>query len=215
MGAKLVAGSAYGKGSGSAKARALRRAASRFAKGRGGIALIGMTDATRLPDPLKALDALPAGSALVWRAYGAGANAADIQRLAARARAKNCLLLIAGEPKLCRRLGAGGLHLPERLLGRRHGAGLGLITAAAHSEAAIRAAAHAGATAVLISPVFPTASHPGAATLGIVRFAKLARLARALGMAPYALGGVATGADIRRLAGTGAAGVAGIGFLLD
>jgi len=210
-----VAGSAYGKGSGGAKACALFRAASRLSNSRGGIALIGMTDTVRLPNPLRALDALPAGSALVWRAYGAGTDAADFRRLAARARAKKCLLLIAGEPKLCRRLGAGGLHLPERLLGRHHGAGLGATTAAAHSEAAIHAAARAGAAAVLISPVFPTASHPGTATLGIVRFAKLARLARALGLAPYALGGIITGAHIRRLTGTGAAGVAGLGFLLD
>ena len=132
-----------------------------------------------------------------------------------RARAKNCLLLIAGEPMLSRRLGANGLHLPERMLTRPYGNGHGAITAAAHSETAIHAAARAGAAAVLISPVFPTASHLDAVALGIVKLAKLARLARTLGMAPYALGGIATGADIRRLAGTGAAGVAGIGFLHD
>ena len=145
MEAKLVAGSTYGKGRGNAKARALRQAASRLSGGRTGIALIGMTDAKRLSDPLKALDALPAGCALIWRAYGAGTDAGEFQRLAARARAINCLLLIAGDPKRARRLGAGGLHLPERLLGRIHGSRAGATTAAAHSEAAIHRAARAGA----------------------------------------------------------------------
>jgi len=215
MGAKLVAGSTYGKGRGSAKARALRRAASRLTNGRNGIVLIGMTDATRLPDPLKALDALPAGCALVWRAYEAGADAGEFQRLAAGARAKNCLLLIAGAPKRARRLGAGGLHLPERMLGHRHGTGVGAITAAAHSEAAIHRAARAGADAVLISPVLPTRSHEGAPPLGPVRLAHLARIARALGLVPYALGGISEARHVRRLAGTDIAGVAGIGFLLD
>ena len=215
MEAKLVAGSTYGKGRGNAKARALRQAASRLSGGRAGIALIGMTDAKRLPDPLKALDALPAGCALIWRAYGAGTNAGEFQRLAARARAINCLLLIAGDPKRARRLGAGGLHLPERLLGRIHGSRAGATTAAAHSEAAIHRAARAGAEAVLISPVLPTRSHEGAPPLGPIRLAHLARTARALGLVPYALGGISEARYVRRLTGTGIAGVAGIGFLLD
>lgn len=215
MGAKLVAGSANGKGSGSAKARAIQSAARRLSGGRRGVVLIGMTDAVRLPDPLKALDALPAGCALVWRAYGTGADATEFQRLAVRARAKNCLLLVAGEPKRARRPGAGGLHLPERLLGRFHGNGFGAVTAAAHSEAAIHRAARAGADAVLISPVLPTQSHEGAPSLGPVRLAHLARIARALGLAPYALGGISEAHQVRRLAGTSIDGVAGIGFLLD
>ncbi|MDO8837591.1 MAG: thiamine phosphate synthase [Parvibaculum sp.] len=208
-----MAGNTNGKRRGSAKAHAMHRAVSYLSGARGGIALIGMTDAARLSDPQMALDALPAGCALVWRAYDAGTTAANLRRLTARARAKNCLLLIAGEPKLSRRLGAGGLHLPERMLGRPYRNGYAAVTAAAHSEAAIRAAARAGAVAVLISPVFPTASHPGTAMLGVVRFAKLARLARTLGMTPYALGGITTSEHIQRLAGTGAAGVAGTGFL--
>lgn len=210
-----MAGSAYGKGRGSTSARALRDAALRLSGGRSGVALIGMTDAKRLPDPLTALDALPAGCALIWRAYGTGAGAEEFRRLAARARAKNCPLLIAGDPKRARRLGAGGLHLPERLLGRLHGNGAGAITAAAHSEAAVHRAARAGAQSVLISPVLPTLSHEAAPALGPVRLAHLARIARTLNLVPYALGGISEARHVRRLAGTGIAGVAGIGFLLD
>ncbi len=210
-----MAGNTNGKRRGGTKARAIHRAVSYLSGARGRIALIGMTDAARLPDPQMALDALPAGCALVWRAYDAGTTAANLRRLTARARARNCVLLIAGEPRLSHRLGVGGLHLPEHMLGRRYAENFGTITAAVHSEAALQAAARAGANAVLISPVFPTASHPGAPALGVVRFAALARRARALGLVPYALGGIGAEDDVRRLSGTGVAGIAGIGFLQD
>ncbi|HEX7774936.1 MAG TPA: thiamine phosphate synthase, partial [Parvibaculum sp.] len=88
-----------------------------------------------------------------------------------------------------------------------------VMTAAAHSEAAIFRAARARIDAVLISPVFPTASHPGAPALGVVRFARLAHLARRLGLRVYALGGITGPASLRRLTGSGADGVAGVGFL--
>ena len=215
MGAKLVAGSANGKGSGAAKARAMRDAARRLSGRRNGIVLIGMTDASRLPDPDRALDALPEGSALIWRAYGAEPTATNLRRLAARARERNCLLLIAGEPAYVLRLDAVGRHLPERQLGRSRRSVHAAVTAAAHSEIAIRRAARIGVDAVLISPVLPTLSHRGARPLGPVRLARLARLAHALGLACYALGGITDTRDVRRLSGTGVDGVAGIGFLLD
>jgi thiamine monophosphate synthase len=195
------------------KTAQLRSAARRLAQGSGGVVLVGMTDATRLPDPLAALDALPRGEALIWRSYGERPIAAAMQHVARVARAKGCLLLLAGEPGPARRLGVDGLHLPERFLKRPYRESYGIVTAAAHSEAAVHEAARAGANAILISPVFPTASHPGAPALGILKFAVLARLARSLGMAPYALGGITTADDVKRLTGTGAAGIAGIGFL--
>ncbi|MGB6086354.1 thiamine phosphate synthase, partial [Parvibaculum sp.] len=79
---------------------------------------------------------------------------------------------------------------------------------------AIRLAAAARVDAVLISPVFPTESHPGGKTLGLIRLAQLARHARSLNLKPYALGGIITPTHISRLSGTGVEGVAGIGFLL-
>lgn len=199
------------------------RIAWRLKRNANAIALIGMTDPDRLPDPVAALQALPPGSALIWRAYGVEPNAADLRRLSSAAERKNCRLLLAGHPRFVRRLNAGGLHLPERMAGRRFNAGYVVslndlppgvaVTVACHSERAIHAAAKVNADAVVISPVFPTASHPHAKSLGVSRFARLARLAQSLGMAPYALGGIATEANIRRLSGTGAAGVAGISFL--
>lgn len=197
--------------------------ARHLAMGASAIPLIGVTDPERFPDPWKALAALPRGAALIWRAYDTPPDAAALRSLSAAARTKNCLLLVAGYPQAALWTGTHGLHVPERSLARRYENGYLLslsnlppglaLTAACHSEKAILAASRAGADAVLISPVFPTASHPQADTLGIVRFARLARIARARGMTPYALGGIKTSADVRRLVGSGAAGIAGLSFL--
>ncbi|NIJ43300.1 thiamine-phosphate pyrophosphorylase [Parvibaculum indicum] len=204
------------------KASPLARAARRL-NADGAPALIGMTDPVRLPDPERALAALPPGNILIWRAYGQRLGRDEIRHVARLAENRNCLLLLAGQPRLA--IHAHGMHLPEYALidpltdgylmdPQERGPGF-IVTAAAHSRSAIRRAAQRGVDAVLLSPVFPTQSHPGAAHLGTVRLASLARHAAALGLASYALGGVSSPADIRRLKGTGVTGIAGIGFLLD
>lgn len=200
----------------------MMRAARWLSGGRARVALIAMTDPERLPDVEAALRALPRGAALIWRAYDGDASPERLRHLISLARRKQVLLLVAGHPALAARTGTMGIHLPERELRRprsgyyviprlRRG-GLAL-TAACHSEAAIRRAAEGGAEAVLISPVFATKSHAGAKPLGLIRFAQLARIAARFGLLPYALGGIVTEAHVRRLQGTDAAGIAGIGFL--
>ena len=203
------------------KASQLARAARRLTTG-GAPALIGMTDPVRLPDPERALAALPPGNILIWRAYGEALSRRDVQHVARLAENRNCLLLLAGQPRLA--MHAHGMHLAERqlidpftdgyLMDRRSHRPDFIVTAAAHSEAAIRCASQRDVDAVLLSPVFPTQSHPGAAHLGTVRLASLARHATALNLTSYALGGVSAAADIRRLKATGVTGIAGIGFLL-
>lgn len=201
----------------------MERAARWASGGQSPVALIAMTDPERLPDAETALRALPRGAALIWRAYGEVADPARFRRLTSLARRRGIILLVAGRPSLAARTGTMGIHLPERevrrarsgsyVIPRRfHAPGLAL-TAACHSEIAIRLAAEAGADAVLISPVFETKSHAGAKPLGLLRFVHLARLAASLGLAPYALGGIISEREVRRLQGTGAAGIAGIGFL--
>jgi thiamine-phosphate pyrophosphorylase len=115
--------------------------------------------------------------------------------------------------------------LPERALkipltdgmfkGPRSNSPHGLVTAAAHSRRAIVAAARAGVDAVLISPVFSTRSHPDGSTLGVTRFAALARFARSLGLGVYALGGITDATKIRRLNQSGATGIAGIDIFIE
>jgi thiamine-phosphate pyrophosphorylase len=166
-----------------------------------------MTDEIRLPEPLPVARALARGSGVVLRHYGAPDRVALAARLA---RLPGIVVLVAGDIGLAYAVRAQGLHLPEgsppppRL--RRRGF---LITMAAHSVPALRRARALGADAAVLSPVFPTASHPGARPLGPLRFAALARTA---GLPVYALGGI-TAASARRLQRSGAIGFAAIGGL--
>ena len=176
-------------------------------------ALVLMTDDVRLADPLPAAGALPPGSAVILRHYRAPERASLARSLAAIARRRGLILLVGEDPVLARRVGAHGVHLPERAIGRAGAVRWHrdwLITAAAHSHAALRSVAAAGADAVLLAPVFATASHPGARALGPQRFAALAN---ACPLPVYALGGIDR-ARAQLLHGTGAVGIAGIGGLI-
>jgi thiamine-phosphate pyrophosphorylase len=179
--------------------------------------LILVTDAKRLPDPVPAAAALPRGSAVILRHYelertARRALARRLKRLCRRRRLK---LIVAGDSRLAHDVGADGLHLREAQLrgpipcgpaARRRG---WLVTAAAHSPAGVLLAARRGADAVLLSPVFATASHPGRRTLGPLRFAALARSSP---LPVYGLGGI-EGGNARRLVGSAAVGLAALGAL--
>jgi thiamine-phosphate pyrophosphorylase len=84
------------------------------------------------------------------------------------------------------------------------------MTAACHSLHALRQAERAGADLALLSPVFPTASHPGGHVLGPFR---ASAIARASGMPVLAMGGI-DAATTCRLPPT-FFGVAAIGMLAD
>lgn len=178
--------------------------------------LILMTDARRLPDPRAAIRRLPRGGAVILRHYESPDRAALARNLAGLCRQRGIRLLIAGDWRLAAAVGAGGVHLPEGMARRGRlawGGGVKpagfMVTAAAHSPAALWRAARAGADAALLSPVFATASHPGAAGIGVLRFAGWCRSAP---LPVYALGGVSP-RTARRLTGSGAAGLAAIGAL--
>lgn len=152
-----------------------------------------MTDERIAPaDLLRAAARLPRGSAIVLRHYGLGdaARRALFEQLKAIARRRRCLILLAGDPAQAHVWGADGHHgrapapAPARTSrkGRRW-----LHSAPAHDAGELAAARAAGADAVLLSPLFATRSHPGAAPLGPARFAALARRAP---MPVIALGGV-------------------------
>lgn len=149
------------------------------------------TDAQRLPDPRAAVARLPPGlCGVVLRhddAPGRERLGADLARTC---RARRLVLCVAGDPTLAARLGAG-LHLRNgrRLPGPRCGK---FVTSSAHGLPDLRRAARAGASLAFLSPVWPTASHPGAPALGLLRW----RILAAQSPIPVcALGGV----DARRL----------------
>ena len=78
----------------------------------------------------------------------------------------------------------------------------GRVSASAHNLRELRTAERRGAAFVFLSPVFPTRSHPGARTLGRVRFGLIAQQAR---IPVIALGGLDTrkGRSLRALGAYG------------
>ncbi len=174
-----------------------------------------MTDHVRLPDPTIAMHRLPPGSAVILREPDRERRAALARRLQPLCRLLSVRLLIANDWRLARAIGADGVHLSEASVRRASRPWKSsrppgwIVTAAAHSPAAVRRAIKLGVDAVLLSPVFATKSHPGARTIGPLRFA---RWVRESPIPVYALGGIDAKAA-RRLAAAGAAGFAAIGGL--
>ena len=169
-----------------------------------------LTDSQRLADPLPAILRLPIGSLVILRHYEATDRSFLATKLARLCRERRLTLLVAGDFSLAVRLGTG-IHLPEglaRLVRARerlwHRNGGRLLTAAAHDRRALRQARAIGADAAFLAPVFPTESHPGRRCLGLLSFRRLTRRA---GVPVYALGGVRD-TTVRRLRGSGAAGIA-------
>jgi len=176
-----------------------------------------VTDARRLPDPLPAIRHLQRGDGVLFRHYEwpPAKRLGLARQVAELCRRQGLVLVVAGDARLARAVGADGVHLPQALIHQaataRRG-GLALVTAAAHDPGAIAQAARRAIDAVLVSPVFATASHPGAASLGVLRFAALTTEADRKGLSVYALGGI-TAASFARLRGLPLAGYAAIGSL--
>jgi thiamine-phosphate pyrophosphorylase len=182
----------------------LARAAARLnaRNGRGLPPLVLMTDDARDVDWVEAVSSLPRGAAVIVRHRQARAREMLARRLRGVALARGVKLLIADDEALALRVRADGMHVPQRhgdktvAIKARHPHWL--VTASAHN-----AAMRVPADAVIIGPVFATASHPGAAGLGVVRFASIALRARRV----YALGGI-DASSIQRLLTVPIAGVA-------
>jgi thiamine-phosphate pyrophosphorylase len=149
------------------------------------------TDPARTPDPAALARRLPKGAALVFRAFAAADAEAQGRRLRALVHARGGRLLVGADAGLAARIGADGVHLPERAAARARALKAGrpgwIVTAAAHSLTAARRARAAGADAAVVSAVFPSRSPSAGAPIGTLRLAAVARRA---GLPVYALGGV-------------------------
>jgi thiamine-phosphate pyrophosphorylase len=187
----------------------LARAAARLnaRNGRGLPSLVLMTDDARDADWAEAVSALPRGAAVIVRHREPLAREMLARRLRGVALARGVKLLIADDEALAVRVRADGMHVPQRYgakaaaIKARHPHWL--VTASAHEASAV----HAPADAVIVGPVFATASHPGAASLGVARFASLAT---GTPRRVYALGGV-DAASAQRLSAMPICGIALIG----
>ncbi|MFN7175594.1 MAG: thiamine phosphate synthase [Thermaurantiacus sp.] len=124
-------------------------------------------------ETLAAARALPRGSGVVLRHYNLATpdRAALLAALRPVARRRGLVLLVAAPWPGAR---ADGVHLSGFAALPRHRR-QGIVSAATHSASELRRAARAGADLLFLSPVFATASHPGARTLGPLRFGLAAR----------------------------------------
>lgn len=170
--------------------------------------LVLVTDPARTPDPVAAAARLPRGAAVIFRGFGRPEAGELAARLASLARRRGLVLLVGADAALAARVGAAGVHLPERnlhLARRLKAARPGwLVTGAAHSRRALVRAARSGVDAALLSPAFASRSPSAGRPLGPVRFTALARGSR---IPVLALGGI-DARTARRI--SGAAGLAAV-----
>ena len=168
------------------------------------------TDPDRMADVVAAAERLPRGAGIVHRGFGRPGAAAEALALSRLARRRGLVLLIGQDAALAARVGAHGVHLPERDL--RHLPRLcrqrprWIVTVAAHSTAALAHAGRAGAHGAFLSAVFPSRSPSAGRPLGVTRLAAMVRTAT---IPVLALGGVGP-RTVARLKGTGVVGFAAV-----
>ena len=124
-------------------------------------------------------------------------------------------LMLHGDPRIARETGLFGIHLPAGVDGRSARAALGpaaWVSASAHSLDEVLAVAAAGVDAVMLSPVFATASKPGyGPAFGLEALVESARLSP---IPIIALGGITDGSRVRACLEAGASGVAVMGVVM-
>ena len=171
--------------------------------------LLFFTDPGRTARPWETAARLPAGSGVVFRAFGAADALDTARRLREATRGRGGLLLIGLDAELAEAVEADGVHLPERALDQAPALAAARpdwrITGAAHSADSLARASHLDAA--VLSPVFPargaSAERP---SLGVARFSDQARAAA---VPVYALGGIDS-SNARALVGSSACGLAGV-----
>lgn len=172
--------------------------------------LLVFTDPVRTPRPWEIAERLPPGAGLVFRHFGDPEAEMMARRLRDITRSRHVTLLIGLDADLADRVGADGVHLPERavsaayaLSGRRPD---WLLTGAVHDPA--RLDAGCDLHALVLSPIFttsgPSADRPALGVEALTAFAN------AQPKPVYALGGIDE-ANVFELADSGACGVAGVG----
>jgi len=140
-------------------------------------------------------------------------------RLRLATRVVGARLIVNGDPRIARDVGADGVHLGRGAGGVRDARSIlrdAWVSTAAHSDDDVRRASDEGADAVLVSPVFATRPPSASAQAKQARGLDALRSARSLArpaMAVYALGGV-TAENARACVEAGADGVAVLRALL-
>ncbi len=191
-------------------AQALNRAAAAVSPGVASLPpLLFFTDPVRTPRPWEVAARLPRGAGVVYRGFGRPGMVEGARQLRRVTADRGVRLLIGQDIDLAEAVGADGVHLPERDLGRakalrsRHP--FWLITGALHGDAAVSGLE--ALDAVVLSPVFRAGGMSAVRDpLGVEVVTRYA------GRAPlpvYGLGGI-TAETATALAGSGLCGLAAI-----
>lgn len=174
--------------------------------------LIFMTDPNRVSDIIKAAREIPCGAAIIYRHFGSAHKFVDAEVLRDITFDRGQQFLIGDDPALAIDVGADGVHF-------RRDAKLESPTLWRHrcpdwliSMAGIKTGAYEGDLSVLdglfISSVFSSQSPSSGSPIGVKT---LSDKAQNLPVPIFALGGVNKD-TAPKLLGSGAAGIAGVGF---
>lgn len=110
------------------------------------------------------------------------------QVMALAAQYEQVMVLINDDQELARTVGAGGVHLSSQQLWQiERRPDFARVAASCHGAADLARAAGLGLDFVVLGPLLPTASHPGAAGIGWPAFARLIERSP---LPVYALGGL-------------------------
>ena len=189
-------------------ATALNRAAAAVSPAAAALPpMLFFTDPDRTTRPWETAARLPAGSAVVYRAFGASDAVETGHRLREETADRGVKLLVGLDPDLAEAIDADGLHLPERAVEQtariRADRPDWILTAAWHGLSL----PPEDLNALILSPVFPAGGvSAGKPALGIAAFEQHVKAA---GLPVYALGGV-TPENAATLAHTGACGLAAV-----
>ncbi|NVK18675.1 MAG: thiamine phosphate synthase [Methylocystaceae bacterium] len=179
--------------------------------------LLLMTDAKRLPDPRALIPLLPSGSAVIIRHFNDPQKEQIIRKIILLCRKHHVKIFVSDSLSLALKYKLDGIHYSEKKVRLMASCGRAkrpykkmIFTCACHSESARIAASKAKMDAILLSPAFPTQSHPGAKSLGIWQIASLSRHSS---LQTYGLGGI-NQKTAHRLSSTQLCGFAGISGLI-
>ena len=141
---------------------------------------------------------IPKESAFLLRSYKAKERKKIAKQLLKFCKVKKLKLLIASDIKLAEEINANGVHFPEYMIKKRNKINWviiknikskknWIITTAAHNLQTLKKVENFDIDAVLLSPVFPSKSHPNSKNLGINKFVKIIKKTK---LPIYALGGI-------------------------
>jgi len=174
--------------------------------------LIFMTDPKRVTDVVAAAEMLPRRAAIIYRHFGSAHRFVDAETLRQVTFKRQQQFLIGDDPQLAIEVGADGVHF-------RRDANVSAPTLWRQrcpdwliSMAGIKMGNYAGDVSILdgllLSSIFPSQSQSAGDPIGVET---LKEKTRKLPVPVFALGGV-NNKTAPKLIGSGAAGVAGIGF---